>query len=74
MFASTLPSYMSAKIIELDEARCEELNELLDSDTMIINGDGRDISLLKEEGIRNTQAFVAVTANVETNILALLNC
>ena len=70
--ASTLPSYMSAKIIELDEARCEELNELLDSDTMVINGDGRDISLLKEEGIRNTQAFVAVTANVETNILACL--
>ena len=70
--ASTLPSYMSAKIIELDEARCEELNELLDSDTMVINGDGRDIGLLKEEGIRNTQAFVAVTPNVETNILACL--
>ena len=70
--ASTLPSYISAKIIEVDEARCEELNELLDSDTMVINGDGRDIGLLKEEGIRNTQAFVAVTANVETNILACL--
>ena len=70
--ASTLPSYISAKIIEVDEARCEELNELLDSDTMVINGDGRDIGLLKEEGIRNTQAFVAVTPNVETNILACL--
>ncbi len=31
-----------------------------------------DISLLEDEGIRNTQAFVAVTDNAETNILACL--
>ena len=68
-----MPDYMDAKIIELDEARCEELNNLLeDDDTLIINGDGRDISLLTEEGIKNTQAFVALTPNAETNILACL--
>jgi trk system potassium uptake protein TrkA len=39
---------------------------------MVINGDGRDLSLLTEEGIRNTQAFVALTGNAETNILACL--
>lgn len=38
----------------------------------MINGDGRDIALLTEEGIRNTQAFVALTGNAETNILACL--
>ena len=39
---------------------------------MVIHGDGRDLSLLNEEGIKNTQAFVALTGNAETNILACL--
>lgn len=68
-----IPEYMSTKIIELDERRCEELNDLIDTDrTMVINGDGRDMALLLDEGIRNTQAFVALTGNAETNILACL--
>lgn len=68
-----MPEYMNAKIIELDEARCQKLNELVDTDrVMIINGDGRDLSLLNEEGIKNTQAFVALTGNAETNILACM--
>ena len=70
---NTLPEYMNAKIIEKSEQRCEELNELFDSeDVLVINGDGRDVSLLSEEGIRSTQAFVALTDNAETNILACL--
>ena len=67
-----MPEYMSAKVIEKDFKRCEELNELFDENTLVINGDGRDLSLLAEEGIRNTQAFVALTNNAETNILACL--
>ena len=49
------------------------MNELVDTDrVMVINGDGRDLSLLNEEGIKNTQAFVALTGNAETNILACM--
>ena len=71
--ALTAPDYMIFKIIESDERRCEQLNTLLsDTDTMVIHGDGRDLSLLDEEGIKNTQAFVALTGNAETNILACL--
>ena len=71
--ALTIPNYMRVKIIEKSSHRCEELNELLDSEeAMIIHGDGRDLGLLEEEGIRNTQAFVALTDNAETNILACL--
>ncbi len=71
--ALTAPDYMNMKIIEKDVARCEKLNELLeDNDTMVIHGDGRDLGLLEEEGIKNTQAFVALTGNAETNILACL--
>ena len=71
--ALTAPDYMNFKIIESDERRCEQLNELLnDSDAMVIHGDGRNLTLLEDEGIRNTQAFVALTGNAETNILACL--
>ena len=71
--ALTAPDYMNMKIIEKDAARCEKLNELLeDNDTMVIHGDGRDLGLLEEEGVKNTQAFVALTGNAETNILACL--
>ena len=68
----TMPEYMDTKVIEINENRCEFLNERLDDNVLIIHGDGRDISLLKGEGIRNTQAFVALTGNAETNILACL--
>ena len=68
-----MPEYMKVKIFEADEARCDKLNELIDLDrAMVIHGDGRDIGLLNEEGIKNTQAFVALTGNAETNILACL--
>ncbi len=67
-----LPDYMRTKIIESDLNRCNRLTELVDDGVMVINGDGRDIGLLQEEGIRNTEAFVALTGNSETNILACL--
>ena len=66
------PEYMNIKIIENDINRCNRLTELVDDRIMIINGDGRDIDLLLEEGIKNTDAFVALTDNSETNILACL--
>lgn len=70
---NTMPEYMDAKIIEKDPERCEHLNEEFENeDTLVINGDGRDVALLTEEGIRSTQAFVALTNNAETNILACL--
>lgn len=70
---ASLPDYMNCKIIEIDENRCERLNDLIDNDNvMIINGDGRDLPLLHEEGIKNMQAFVAITENTEANILACL--
>lgn len=68
-----MPEYMNAKIIEQDWSRCEKINELVDeSRAMVIHGDARDTSLLMEENISNTQAFVALTGNAETNILACL--
>ena len=70
--AQYVPDYMQVKIIDNDLNRCNRLTELLDDKVMIINGDGRDMDLLIEEGLKNTEAFVALTENSETNILSCL--
>ena len=70
--AQYAPDYMKLKIIENDPARCTRLTELLDDKTMVINGDGRDVDLLVGEGLKDTEAFVALTGSSETNILACL--
>ena len=70
---NAMPDYMRAKIIEANPRRAERLNEVVhNKHTLIIHGDGRDLSLLEEEGIRKAQAFAALTENSETNILACL--
>ena len=67
-----MPEYMHTTIIEADRSRSDRLAERVDDDVMVINGDGRDMELLINEGLQNTQAFVALTGNSETNILACL--
>ena len=64
---------MSVKVIDSDINRCHWLTDMVDDSVMIINGDGRDYKLLEEEGIGEVDAFVALTDNSETNILACLS-
>jgi trk system potassium uptake protein TrkA len=59
------------KLIDSSIERCEDLADVLDN-TLIINGDGRNVDLLEQEGITKMDAFVAVTGNSETNILSCL--
>ena len=62
------------KIIEQDEERCRRIGELVGGDRRIriVRGDGRDTTLLLEEGLPEMQAFCALTPQTETNILACL--
>ena len=61
---NAMPDYMRAKVIEADARRAERLNEVIhNKHALIIHGDGRDLSLLEEEGIRKAQAFAALTEN-----------
>jgi len=59
------------KLIEINREKAGLLAEEL-SDTLVISGDGRDLELLEEENIRETDAFIAVTGNSETNIMSCL--
>ena len=59
------------KLIEKKREKAEMLDEKLEN-TLVIHGDGRDLELLEEENIRETDAFVAVTNNSETNIMSCL--
>ncbi len=69
--AQYLPDRVNAKIIEQDYDRCLRITEKVHN-CLVIHGDGRDLDLLQEEGLQNMDAFVAVTGNSETNILACL--
>ncbi len=66
-----LPSNMRVKVLERNKEKSYVLAEKLEN-SMILNCDGRNIEILKEEGIEEMDAFIAVTANSEANILACL--
>ncbi len=62
---------VSVKIIEKDEAVCEELCSMF-PDVTIIHGNAGDQETLMEEGIERAGAFVALTSLDEENILISL--
>lgn len=62
---------ISVKIIERSKKRCEDLSVLLPK-AIIINGDGTEQDLLKEEGIEYADSFVPLTGIDEENIIMTL--
>lgn len=72
VIAKTLETELNIKMIEQDRERSVKLTNLLD-ETLIINGDARDITLLEDEGIEGIDAFIAVTNSSETNIITCLH-
>jgi trk system potassium uptake protein TrkA len=59
----------SIRIIERDRSRCEELAECLHH-VMVVHGDGARPHLLQEENIQDADAFICVTGQEQTNLLA----
>ena len=57
------------RLIDINPDKCAHLSEVLDK-TLVINGDGRNSDLLMEEGLKDMEAFIAVTSSSETNILS----
>jgi len=65
-----IPHNIDIKLLELDKEKSYRLSEKMNSNVMVINGDGRNTDLLIQENIKNCDAFVALTGNSEANILA----
>ncbi|MGD9929025.1 MAG: Trk system potassium transporter TrkA [Mangrovibacterium sp.] len=64
-----LGDHYNIKIIEWDKNRCQQIADRFEN-VLVIQGDGRNLDLLKEERIERMDAFIAVTGNSETNILS----
>ncbi len=69
--AQSLPDNLNIKILESNRDTCYHLSHKL-GNALIINADGSNMEVLKEEGIRDVDAFVAVTESSETNLFACL--
>ncbi len=65
----SLATGYTIKVLERNREKSYSLAGKLNN-SMIINCDGRNLEILKEEGIQEMDAFVAATANTEANILA----
>lgn len=65
------PDIYKFTIIEEDRDRCNRLAELCPN-AVIVNADGRDIDVLREEGITEADAFIALSDRSESNILTCL--
>ncbi len=61
----------NVKLIESNKEKAFILADDLPN-ALIINGDGRNVELLEEEGLESMDAFIAVTGNSETNIMSCL--
>jgi trk system potassium uptake protein len=70
--ASKLENSLNIKLFEIDKGKSQHLAGLLEN-TLVINGDARDIQLMEDEDIRGMDAFIAATDSSETNILSCLH-
>lgn len=61
----------SVKVIDTDRERCRRILERNPGIT-VVNADPRDIDVLREEGIRDSCAFVAVMDLSEANIVSAM--
>ena len=60
--------HIRAVLLERDEQRCYELKEAL-PDTTVVCGDGSEPNTLREEGLLDTDALVAVTESDAMNLV-----
>lgn len=69
--AKILEKDYNVTLIERNKDRCKRLAEQLDH-TLIIHGDTSNFDMLEEEGLSRMDAFIALSGNSETNIIASL--
>ncbi|MEE9430676.1 MAG: Trk system potassium transporter TrkA [Melioribacteraceae bacterium] len=69
--AKMLEHEINIKLLDSNKDKAFELADYLEK-TLVIQGDGRDLDLLAQEGIVDMDGFIAVTNDAETNIITCL--
>ena len=69
--AKSLEDSRNVKIIVSGTSNCKRFAKSLNN-TLIVKGNPNNTTLLKEEGLQQMDAFIALTDNSETNILSSL--
>jgi len=69
--AERLEGKYNVTLIEQNEEKANKIALKLKK-TLVIHGDGTDVSLLEEQSIEDMDAFIAVTGDSETNIISSL--
>ncbi|NOQ72655.1 MAG: Trk system potassium transporter TrkA [Crocinitomix sp.] len=69
--AKMLQHNYNVTLVEKNRERCEELAAQL-KETLVLNIDGRNVAALEAEGLADMDAFIAVTADSESNIMSSL--
>lgn len=67
-----LPDTINIKLLESDKEKSYKLLENLPKNVTVYHNDGRESDFLLQEGIKDIDAFIAVTGNSEVNILACM--
>ncbi len=62
---------IKVKLIDRSEEKCQRAAELLHH-ALVLHGDGTDRELLASEGVEQTNGFISVSTDEETNIMACL--
>ena len=69
--AERLQGKYNVTLIEQNEEKANKIALKLKK-TLVIHGDGTDVSLLEEQSVDDMDAFIAVTGDSETNIISSL--
>ena len=67
--AEGLQDEMNVRLVDFNRHKCEWIANDLEN-TMVIEGDGTDLELLKSENIDSIDSFIAVTENEQTNLIS----
>lgn len=64
-----LGTHYNIKVIETNSDRCDLIADKFEH-VLVINGDGSNLGLMKEEGVSKMDAIISTTGSSEVNILA----
>jgi len=69
---SKISEDIQVALIDIDKDKCLRLSQELSHNVEIYHGDGRDPEIVDEVNLEESQVFIALTENSETNVLACL--